>query len=113
MYTVTVTDSYGCTATDIIVITVIDNTGISITESETNINIYPNPTNNLLYLDIKNNSEPISITISNLEGQIIFSSIFESNINQQIFDLSEFSKGIYLVTITLNGKIFKEKIVKL
>ncbi len=112
MYTVTVTDSWGCSATDNITITVLDNTGISITESETNINIFPNPVNNLLYVDIKNNPKPVVVSIANIEGQFLLSNIFELNSGRQVIDLSGFSNGIYVITVSVDGRIYKEKIVK-
>lgn len=113
MYTVTVTDSWGCTATDNITITVLDNTGISISEPDASINIYPNPTKDLLYIDIKNNSEPVGIRITNIEGQVLFSDMYGTKIGQEFIDLKDFSNGIYFITISLNGKTIKEKIIKM
>jgi len=113
MYTVVVTDSWGCSATDNITVTVLDNTGISISEPEAIINIFPNPAKDLLYIDIKNNSEPVGISIANMEGQVLFSNMYETNIGQQLINLTGFSNGVYFITISLNGKTIKEKIIKL
>ncbi|HOY33037.1 MAG TPA: choice-of-anchor Q domain-containing protein [Bacteroidales bacterium] len=113
MYTVTVTDNWGCTATDNITVTVLDNTGISITESETNIHIYPNPADDHLVIDIKNNIHPVIISISNIDGQVLYSGNIEEKIRQKIIDISDFSNGVYFLSVTINGKTYKEKIIKL
>jgi len=112
MYTVTVTDGWGCSASDNITITVLDNTGITFTESETSITIYPNPAKDYLYVDMKNNLEPIGLRIVNTEGRTVMDFVVEPNTQQKILDFSEFAQGVYFITVTMNGKTLNRKIVK-
>ena len=58
-----------------------------------NISIYPNPTNN--YLFIKGNINPISISIYNLLGAEVIS---KSNTDK--IDVSELSNGVYIIRIS-------------
>jgi len=113
MYTVTVADGWGCSASDNITITVLDNTGISITELESSISIFPNPIKDLLYVDIKDNKDQIDFCIVNLEGQKVLEYIAEPYTQRKVFDFSGLNDGLYFISITMNGKVVNRKIVKL
>jgi len=113
MYTVTVTDGWGCSTSDNITITVLDNTGISITELESSISIFPNPIKDLLYVDIKDNKDEIDFCIVNLEGQKVLEYIAEPYTQRKVFDFSGLNDGVYFISITMNGKVVNRKIVKL
>lgn len=67
------------------------------TGSMLNINVYPNPTNGNFSIDLKDNHETVTITITDIVGQIIHSSIYDESqfLN---FKLEEPS-GVYLLTI--------------
>ncbi len=112
MYTVTVTDGWGCSASDNITITVLDNTGISITELESSISIFPNPTKDVLYVDIKDNKDHIDFTIVNLEGQKVLEYVAEPFTKRKVLDLSGLTDGVYFISVTMNGKAVNRKIVK-
>ena len=73
-----------------------------------NINIYPNPFNNHIYI---NNADNISrIVITNIIGKKVLE---KSIINKQKFDTSYLKNGIYLLTIEFdNGKRLSGKIIK-
>jgi len=74
------------------------------------INIYPNPSNGIFYLDYKNlNSEKLEISIVDLTGKIIYSKYIENN-NLEI-DLTNFSKGLYIISFKTDSKIYRQKIV--
>jgi hypothetical protein len=72
---------------------------------ENNLEISPNPTNSILNIIDKNNQfKNSTIQIKNYLGQVIFSTPFASQIN-----LSDFSAGIYFLTIQnrYNSKTIK------
>ncbi|WP_374550335.1 T9SS type A sorting domain-containing protein [Flavobacterium sp.] len=80
-------------------------TSLSISENENSkIQFYPNPTTGLI-----NFTEDFSeIKLSTLDGKVI--QIFK---NQSQIDISNFSKGIYLIELAdNNGKIYFDKIIK-
>ena len=72
------------------------NTVNEISTDKVKINIYPNPTNKILNIDIDEEIEVINIY--NKIGEICFIS---KNTN---IDLSELSKGIYIITIKLKSE---------
>ena len=50
--------------------------------------------------------------MANIEGQVLLSKIIELNPKRQVIDLSGFSNGIYVITVSVDGRTYKEKIVK-
>lgn len=62
--------------------------------------IHPNPTKDLLNIEIKNIVNPF-IEIINIKGQIIYSKFLNTNLTQ--IDISEYSKGVYFLKVTGNS----------
>lgn len=85
---------------------------VSITEiDESNLNIYPNPTNNMITLSSNDNLIE-GVQIINLQSQIVLTEK-ESSKKIQV-DLSNFPSGVYFVSVELsNGQSVIRKVVKL
>jgi fibronectin type 3 domain-containing protein len=82
-------------------------------EINNSIRIYPNPSNNKLYIDIKDNKYKVeSISLINPLGKIIpiqkGTETFAPNIT---IDLSEYSSGIYILSILTDTFVFNQKVV--
>lgn len=73
---------------------------------EKDIKLYPNPTNDLLKIDIKQRV-PYEIVLHDLEGQILFSGYDTNEI-----ELSNFSNGTYFITIIINNNYYNYQIIK-
>lgn len=71
------------------------------------INIYPNPTNSIIKLDYGNNNVQ-KIQIYDLTGKVMFKTTNE----KVIFDLSNYTRGIYIMSIETDKEIKKIKIIK-
>ncbi len=76
------------------------------------LSIYPNPTDGLLNVKCSGlENENYKIILSNNIGQIlkVTDSKFSNNINENNFDISEFSSGLYFITIcsTKINKVIK------
>lgn len=78
-------------------------------KKETKVNVYPNPTNSLLNIELSTNSIE-SIVIRNIIGQNVFQAMYEK-LNSVHLDVSGFDAGIYLVEIQSNNQVLKEKIM--
>jgi hypothetical protein len=77
-------------------------------EIESQIDIYPNPTNDFITINSKN---PFSkIEIFDMEGRLIETITSKYEINQ--LDFSRFSIGIYMLKIEINGIFITRKILK-
>ena len=85
---------------------------ISTRKIEENITIMPNPFNELINLEINNVFEgSYRVEIFNIQGQLIQSKIITNKLTS--IDMSNYSKGIYLLTLIKNDKIImSEKLIK-
>lgn len=81
---------------------------MSVEEITTNtLNIYPNPTINDINI-ITNTNTKSHIEILNLSGQKIFEKEFSTKIN---IDLSDYSKGMYIVKVISENNSYSEKMI--
>ncbi len=102
---VDVTNQSGCDNLGEIKVEFVDCTGIQ-ELSDVDIHVYPNPTSGIITVDLTSNSnKPVSIKITNVSGKVIHSinDIVISGIHSQKINLSEYSDGIYTLTIVKDG----------
>lgn len=89
-------------------------TGIKLSLSNVNLNVYPNPTSGLFTLNVNTTDvNELDIKVMNVQGQVVyaknnFTNI--ANINEQI-DLSSNAKGIYFVNVTSDKGVVTHKII--
>jgi hypothetical protein len=103
-YTITVTDDNGCTITD--TITVNTTLGMASSVNKNVIRVYPNPATSTII--IAGNETPAKIEIRDAQGKLVFSS--GGNINK--INISEFSNGIYTVSLIYKNKVEVTRLVK-
>lgn len=71
------------------------------------IEIYPNPANEKLNINLKNNIES-KISIHSVNGELIF----ESNTSLKLIDLSLFETGVYFITVKTSTNTTTHKFIK-
>jgi alpha-tubulin suppressor-like RCC1 family protein len=79
------------------------------------ISLYPNPTNGIVNIDYNlDNSSKITISVTNIQGQIINEIKVDRNSGTQTdsIDLSNQSRGMYFITLTNENSSFTSKVVK-
>ncbi len=113
VYTVTVTDRFGCRET----ITVRVGTTTSIVEPEliTRVTIAPNPTSGETWLraELLRVSD-VQVQLFSLSGQLVSQAVQQQVSTLQLpLDLSGQPSGVYLLRIIADGQIRTEKIVKM
>ena len=87
----------------------ITNVGVSENESNSNINIYPNPVSMELIIEAKGNKEKIEFEILNAIGQVVYKG---SLLGEIIVQTKGFAQGMYMVKLG-NGKRFEfRKVLK-
>ncbi len=102
-YSIAGTSTNTCIGNSTITLTVVTScvAGIEQISSNTNISVYPNPSNGLITVSISNVDAGTVVYVTDLIGQeVIKTSIKDVNTN---LDLSALQKGIYMLTIT-NGQ---------
>jgi hypothetical protein len=94
-YSVCVTDGNGCSNCDTINVSVlvgIDNLGGTLA-----MNVYPNPSHNIVNIDMADGNEKVSMTITDMKGQIIWQD--NGRMTHRTLDVSSFASGIYLLNV--------------
>ncbi len=81
--------------------------GITENTANTKIEVYPNPTTDVINIDLKSASK---VTVTNSLGQIVTEQTM--NAGKQTISLQNHAKGIYFVTILQNEKQQTTKVVK-
>lgn len=71
------------------------------------IKIYPNPTLDLLYIEIPDSVSVKMVTLMSLDSKILF-----SKPTTEVISVSEFTKGIYFLKIETTNGIFIKRILK-
>ena len=85
----------------------------NIVSSNKNISIYPNPTENLLTIDIKNlDSVNLTYYIYDISGKLMYKGFVESRLNS--IDISTLTNGVYLLNVndSYGNQLASEKIIK-
>lgn len=81
---------------------------------ENNINLYPNPTNNVAFLNLDLNTESnVSIDIFNMSGQLVANKNYGQLVGNYQFpiDVNAFETGVYTIQININGNITTKKLI--
>jgi hypothetical protein len=109
VYTVTVTDADGCSGTADVTVFVEGELGI--TESAEGFDIYPNPSNGLIYISAENLSWPYTIEVLTVDGKLVYSEEQQEQKDVNVIDLSGFSDGIYYIRLSNEDFEYQEKVV--
>lgn len=111
VYTTTVTDANGCTATKTDTVDLI--TGITLAEGTYSINMFPNPTAGVAHIVVKLDvANDVTVEVYNVAGQIVESvkeySVTDTKIN---LDLTQHAAGIYNTKITIGDKVITKRLI--
>ncbi len=87
-------------------------TGLNDISNDLQINIYPNPCNDIFSVDLSTITEPISVILTDNSGRLIFN---KQIINQKKsdFDISGIPSGIYYVKILSEQSNIIKRLVKI
>ncbi len=77
--------------------------------SDSIVSVYPNPTSGLVNFDFSEN-QVYNITITDITGKIVL--IKNNPVNNETVDISNYSEGIYFVSVKTNEQIITTKLVK-
>ena len=107
-YSVSVTDSIGCMDSILVYISIY----ININEANDNLPflIFPNPAFNNLTLRFVQNTSKAEIKIYNLLGELKSTSINSSS--ESNLDISNLANGVYIIEVTTEKNIMRQKFLK-
>ena len=91
-------------------ITIDMSTGINQMNSD-KINVYPNPTNNLLNLTFNESTKVQQVTLMDLQGKIVYTNNNVQENTLQI-NLADFSEGLYMLNVQTNNGVNIHKVIK-
>ncbi|MBV6485682.1 MAG: hypothetical protein KFKLKKLM_02271 [Flavobacteriales bacterium] len=108
-YFLTVIDSFSCVNySDTITILTIGTENLK--ENNEEVLIYPNPANQQLFIQLQTIEPLVKVKMFDVFGKMVFN---KSINNEQIVELnlSDLSKGVYLLQLTLQNKLLEKKVV--
>jgi PKD repeat protein len=76
-----------------------------------NFNIYPNPANDYLNIELSSNNSKIDYALIDINGKVIVNNVIESNQNFAKINISNLDKGIYTLRLIVDNEIINKKIV--
>ena len=75
--------------------------------------VYPNPATDMLTVASTNQNANSILTLTSMDGRIVFQSVFENKNFVEHIDLSKMCAGSYLLSLKSNDEISIQKIIKL
>ena len=113
-YTVKLVVTNGCGSDSITVVLNVNSVGISNTSTiSDNINVFPNPSNGIINIQITSQSSNAQLRIMDASGKLIHNeriNTLNGQYNNSI-DLSNNSKGVYSLQIITNNQVITKKVV--
>jgi hypothetical protein len=105
-YTVVLTSPFGCEYES----TVYNSTlGILVTQKKP-FTIFPNPSEDIVYLKVNSNDETFKINVRDMAGRIVKTIHSKEELTGGI-NLSEFGKGAYLLEVNFSNAQFVERVI--
>lgn len=74
------------------------------------INVYPNPVEDFLYLDLPDNAQASQIDVFSLDGKV--QKTFSGQSVQELLYLADLEKGLYILKVEAEGQEFTAKVLK-
>ncbi|MNY28301.1 hypothetical protein D3C86_1622690 [compost metagenome] len=86
---------------------------LSIDEQEASIqlNVYPNPTTGTITINLSDLESESHITIANSAGIVIHDELVSNKVNFN-FDLTDYTSGLYFISVSNNNQAYNAKVIK-
>jgi hypothetical protein len=85
--------------------------GIDEAKGLSGVNIYPNPTNNMINVNLDNITTAVNFTLMSIDGKVIYQA---NNVNdtKTAIDISNNAKGVYFLKVEANNQQQIFKVIK-
>ena len=117
-YYLTVTDGDGCESRQYPVIVYVRRAKETYPENQIaddmgNFVFYPNPAYDQLNIVYTfEGAQELEFRIENIMGQVLYSKELNGNSNEENIDVSNYSNGMYIIRLNVDGKVFSKKFIK-
>ena len=81
-----------------------------ITNSTSDLSVYPNPTANMVNINLANNKEIANVTITNILGKVVKTTTMNGETTQ--LSVKDLIDGVYFVSIETTNKVITKSLVK-
>ena len=112
-FTYTYTASNGVCPDETSIVTVVVNSGCDFTagldELSAHFDLYPNPTRSSVQLSWTSTGSA-SVVLTDLNGKVLSSQVVDET--QTTLDLSNYTPGVYLITVQMGEQVVTERIIK-
>lgn len=85
--------------------------GIQELVSGASISVVPNPASSYVDITFKNYSENINLSINDMTGKVVYNATVSGKSAQNRIDVSNWAKGVYMVSFKAFGKNYSQKLV--
>jgi hypothetical protein len=85
-------------------------TGIQSVTADAELNVYPNPADNHLTIDLDSNHKKVQVTITDITGKVVYTAV-ATDTQEVDVNTNDFVEGIYVVLIQATDFIAAKKLV--
>ena len=111
-FTITVTDNNGCEASDSVLVTVIDCSGIEMQAVQSGIRIVPNPSTGEFILEVRGIEGEAVLSIYSMTGETIYEKTLHLLSESQIrMNTGITESGIYLLRLITEKRVYTEMLI--
>ncbi len=74
------------------------------------IKVYPNPTRGIVYVDLKERGEPVTVEVMNMTGMVVLAEKIGIPYGKEQISLSGLNNGLYIIRVTSGNKVYTAKV---
>jgi hypothetical protein len=86
--------------------------GLDVANIEESVDVYPNPSNGLVTIDLKGAlTQNATIVVYNSLGQNVMSQTYTQASGKFEINLTDYAKGVYSIKLTVDGQVVNKRVV--
>ncbi len=113
-YSVVVSDTFGCMASDSVIVTVEEYIPISIEQLSADLLVmYPNPATKNVTIELSSAAENISLSLLTIDNRVLYRQQLTKVLEDSkiLLNLSGYASGVYFIVVDADGKRITNKLI--
>jgi aryl-phospho-beta-D-glucosidase BglC (GH1 family) len=82
------------------------------TVTENEIKIYPNPSNDVVSIELPDSAGITTISINDITGKVVLEESISSGVTNYTLDISSITSGVYIVNFKSDATVWSKKLIK-